>query len=272
MADGSYRGVAGAAPGPGRAGRGQRAAAGRLRAGSGAERDAGQLASRGAEVARRWRHAPTRCPRHRGRRSTTTSRTPGRRSTRACRASRPESTAAVQATAPAGAHLPGQADHRLLLLHLRRADRERRELVRGLRARSPTWSACATPTTASRPATAPSCATPAARWLGGCAAAPPGRFVRVQVTKRGVSPRIVRARIVGTKGAASIDGGTAAHAARPARHLGELQQGGELERPGPDRRAGSSLGARPGWWSSGACADDGGDPAERRSRSPATSR
>ena len=34
-----------------------------------------------------------------------------------------------------------------------------------------------------------------------------GRFVRVQVTKRGVSPRIVRARIVGTKGAAPIDGG-----------------------------------------------------------------
>ncbi len=34
-----------------------------------------------------------------------------------------------------------------------------------------------------------------------------GRFLRVQVTKRGVSPRIVRARIVGTKGAAPIDGG-----------------------------------------------------------------
>ncbi len=34
-----------------------------------------------------------------------------------------------------------------------------------------------------------------------------GRFVRVQVTKRGVSPRIVRAQIVGTKGAAPIDGG-----------------------------------------------------------------
>jgi len=35
----------------------------------------------------------------------------------------------------------------------------------------------------------------------------PGRFLRVQVTKRGVSPRIVRARIVGTEGAAAIDGG-----------------------------------------------------------------
>jgi stage II sporulation protein D len=34
-----------------------------------------------------------------------------------------------------------------------------------------------------------------------------GRFVGVRVTKRGVSPRIVRARIVGTKGSGAIDGG-----------------------------------------------------------------
>ena len=34
-----------------------------------------------------------------------------------------------------------------------------------------------------------------------------GRFLGVRVTERGVSPRIVRARIVGTKGSSAIDGG-----------------------------------------------------------------
>ena len=143
---------------------------------------------------------------------------------------------------PPGAHLRGRADHRVLLLHLRRADRERGELVRGLRA-------AALPGQRARPLR-PHLAPPPLRAALQRArdGPPPAGAVRGPLPARGgdqargVSANRPRADR-GHEGRHADRGRAAAHAARPARHLGALLQGGHMDRPRP--AAGRLSGAAP---------------------------
>ena len=101
----------------------------------------------------------------------------------------------------------GQAGRDLLLLHLRRAHRARRVLVPGLASRSRGCAACATPTTPPRRAIAGR-----SRWPRRDAGARlrglvKGRFLGIRVIRRGRSPRVVVAEIVGTRGITAVSGG-----------------------------------------------------------------
>ena len=49
-----------------------------------------------------------------------------------------------------------------------------------------------------------------------------GKLRRIKVTRRGVSPRIVRADVVGSRGTTSVTGPAAAPRVRPARHVDQL--------------------------------------------------
>ena len=51
-----------------------------------------------------------------------------------------------------------------------------------------------------------------------------GRFRRLKVLERGTSPRIVRARVIGTRGSTTISGPAIRAAPRPARHLDALHR------------------------------------------------
>ena len=94
---------------------------------------------------------------------------------------------AVAATDNEVVEYDGGIDHHLLLLHLRRAHRERGEQLPRRRPAAVAARASRTPTTASRPATAGGSTSRTARLDAALGA--PGRLRKVRVIKRGVSPR-----------------------------------------------------------------------------------
>ena len=63
----------------------------------------------------------------------------------------------------------------------------------------------------------------------------PGEFKRLKVLQRGVSPRVVRAQVLGTRGARTATGPQAVLGARPARHLVHGLPRRELGEPGGSR-------------------------------------
>ena len=185
----------------------QRAGPRGLRARRGRRREPVRLARRGAARRRRSPPAPTRSPRtpagatfdqyadtrsqmYRGVGGRDALDRRGRR-----RHARP------------GRHLPGPPGHHVLLLDLRRRDRERRELVhrRDARAVAEGRRRSVRRRVAASTAGARIRCTRAQveAKLSGLVR---GRFKRIKVTQRGVSPRVVRAQVVGTRGKVGVTG------------------------------------------------------------------
>ena len=108
-----------------------------------------------------------------------------------------------------GRHLRRRADHHLLLLDLGRAHREHRERLARARRRSRGSSASTTPTTTARRTTAGGrCGCRRRRPPASSAGLVKGSFVGIKVTKRGASPRVVKAVVVGTGGRTTVTGAT----------------------------------------------------------------
>ena len=88
------------------------------------------------------------------------------------------------------------------------------------------------------------------RWTVRTSAAPldgalgaPGSFKSVKILKRGVSPRVVRARVIGTRGSKTLSGPSIRTRAGPARHLVHLRAGLD-QRPAIRARRGRRAGGR----------------------------
>ena len=114
------------------------------------------------------------------------------------------SDAAVRDTARQDRHLRRHARRDLLLLDLGRPHGEHRVLVRRRRSSKPWLVGVPDPYDTSRPTTAGPCGFSAAALDRALRA--PGRFKRMKVLERGVSPRVVRAQVVGTRGTRSVTG------------------------------------------------------------------
>ena len=125
------------------------------------------------------------------------------------RGARPPSTnEAVAETRGQVVTYDGHAGRHVLLLHLRRADRERREHAARHRAASRGCGPSTIRTTTSRPSTAgadPHDAARPARKLRGLVK---GSLPRHRVIRRGASPRIIAADVVGSRGHHAVDGAT----------------------------------------------------------------
>ena len=159
------------------------------------------------------------------------------------------SDAAVADTARRDRHLRRRAGGDLLLLHLGRPDGERGVLVHRLavealaRERAGPVRQPVARTTAGPCASRPPVST--VRW------APPGAFKRLKVTERGESPRVVRAKVVGTARHPHRDRAAGAHGPRPARHVVHRLPGSQLlraPRARPARRAGARGREPPARW------------------------
>ena len=118
----------------------------------------------------------------------------------------PSTNAAVAATAGRGRHLRGHRRDHLLLLDLGRLHRERRERLRRLAAaavaegrQGPLRRLLALPPLGASTSRAP-------RWRAKLGELGEGPLPRFKVLKRGVSPRVVKARIVGSRGSTIVTG------------------------------------------------------------------
>ena len=140
--------------------------------------------------------------------------------------------------ARAGRHLPGPADRHVLLLHLGRAHGVGREHQPGQRAEA---VAEVRRGPLRRRLAAPPLDAEAQQGLGGeasCGGLVKGSFKGIRVTKRGESPRIMTAEVVGSRGVTADRRADAARAARALRHVGVVHR--DQERQG--RRVGRGAG------------------------------
>ena len=127
------------------------------------------------------------------------------------------SDAAVRDTAGQIVTYNGDAGGDLLLLDFRRAHGERGVLFRRLAVEALARGGSGSRTTACRPITAGPCASRRVRSTAPCAR--PGAFRRVRALERGVSPRVVRAKVVGTTGSRRAHRASDPGRARAPRHV-----------------------------------------------------